>query len=449
MNYDPTLLRRYKAHEGPIGALAWSRDDTLFASASHDGRLGVWLLGNQDETPLILEGHTDAIHGLDISPTQSLIVTGSRDRTLRFWTNQGKQWVSSSISAHMATVRSVSFSPNGLSVLSCSDDKSVKLWSVETQKFQQSFRGHSNWVRSTAYSPLGDFIITGGDDRTVKLWDPRTKHCIHTYDDHTGTIMSVASHPSGLAVASTGTDCTINLWDIRTHLLLQHYPGCHGNTVCSLSFHPSGDYLLTSSGDSTLKIWDLKEGHLFYTLYGHNQPTNSAVFSHSGAHFVSGGADSTVLLWETVFDSLLSEDVDMTGERLLSMDLSSSRPTNTQRPLVQPAPNSPPWLADVGGLMTSLDQPIEPIEPQYTTIDPEGGKLDEFSLNNPTIPEQIGGNDWSDKDSRLPKEEIIKEGKKNESRCADTAILLGQMVGLLTNISEQLDTLNDVVVKME
>jgi centriolar protein POC1 len=52
------------------------------------------------------------------------------------------------------------------------------------------------------------------------------------------------------------------------------------------------------------QIWDLREGHLFYTLKGHEGPIKSVRFSPKGDFFASGGSDGQLLLWKTNFDTL-------------------------------------------------------------------------------------------------------------------------------------------------
>ena len=97
----------------------------------------------------------------------------------------------------------------------------------------------------------------------------------------------------------------------------------------SVNFHPSGNYLLTTSTDSTLKvitpachdfseqllfqILDLREGHLFYTLHGHQGAATAATFSPNGAYFASGGADSQVMVWKSNFDQLVPRDFHTEG----------------------------------------------------------------------------------------------------------------------------------------
>jgi centriolar protein POC1 len=57
--------------------------------------------------------------------------------------------------------------------------------------------------------------------------------------------------------------------------LIQHYEAAHKDSVTNITFHPNGRYLVSSSVDSTVKVWDLRQGHILYTLYGHEGASNS------------------------------------------------------------------------------------------------------------------------------------------------------------------------------
>ena len=45
--------------------------------------------------------------------------------------------------------------------------------------------------------------------------------------------------------------------------------------MTSLSFHPSGKWLVSSGTDGALKILDIMEGHLCFTLHGHEEDVNT------------------------------------------------------------------------------------------------------------------------------------------------------------------------------
>jgi centriolar protein POC1 len=96
---------------------------------------------------------------------------------------------------------------------------------------------------------------------------------------------------------------------------LQHYDA-HTDSVNSVAFHPNGRFLLSASNDSTLKIWDLRNGHILYTLYGHEGPSTSVNFSPCGDFFTTAGADSIVMVWKSNLseqDQELIEDLGVTS----------------------------------------------------------------------------------------------------------------------------------------
>ena len=48
-----------------------------------------------------------------------------------------------------------------------------------------------------------------------------------------------------------------------------------------------------------MKIWDLRQGHILYTLYGHEGASTAVNFSPCGDYFTSAGSDSIVMVWKS------------------------------------------------------------------------------------------------------------------------------------------------------
>ena len=77
-----------------------------------------------------------------------------------------------------------------------------------------------------------------------------------------------------------------------------------------VAFHPNGRYLLSSSSDSTVKIWDLRQGHILYSLYGHEGSSTTCSFSPGGDFFTTSGADAIVNVWKSNLNELETEVLD-------------------------------------------------------------------------------------------------------------------------------------------
>ena len=61
--------------------------------------------------------------------------------------------------------------------------------------------------------------------------------------------------------------------------------------------------MLSGSDDSSLKMWDLRQGHLLYTLLGHQGSVNAVKYNPSGDNIASAGADNQVMYWKGLTSS--------------------------------------------------------------------------------------------------------------------------------------------------
>jgi len=80
--------------------------------------------------------------------------------------------------------------------------------------------------------------------------------------------------------------------------------------VNQISFHPNGRYLLSASADSTVKVWDLRQGHILFSLFGHEGAASTCAFSPGGDYFTSSGADSVVMVWRSHLNEVETEELD-------------------------------------------------------------------------------------------------------------------------------------------
>lgn len=89
------------------------------------------------------------------------------------------------LNGHTNGVHSVVVSPDGKLLASGSYDNTVKLWEIESRKEIASLTGHTSHVYSVAFSPDGKLLASGSHDYKVKLWDVVKKSEISTLNGHT------------------------------------------------------------------------------------------------------------------------------------------------------------------------------------------------------------------------------------------------------------------------
>ncbi|VDD79634.1 unnamed protein product [Mesocestoides corti] len=259
------LTFHFKGHRGAITNLGMPSRDLIFVvSSSLDCTLMIWNIKPQTRA-YKLTGHDDAVLCACFSSSGE-IVASTKGESVTF-------------RAHTAAVWWVDVSPDNKCLCTASSDKSVKVWNPRELGAVLQVNAPA-FERILRFSPDSQLIASSSDDKNIRLWDCRNQECVCAFSESGGFANHIDFHPSGTCIASGSSASIVKIWDLRMKRLLH--------------FHPTGNYLLSASEDSTLKIFDLLEGRPIYTLSGHKGAITAAVFSSSGAQFVSGGADEQV-----------------------------------------------------------------------------------------------------------------------------------------------------------
>ena len=87
------------------------------------------------------------------------------------------------LEGHSEAVYSVDITPDNKKVVSGSRDKTAKIWSMDDGKLLYTFQGHTNYVYSVAVHPSGEFLATGSEDKTWKLWSLKAETLLYTSED--------------------------------------------------------------------------------------------------------------------------------------------------------------------------------------------------------------------------------------------------------------------------
>ena len=75
-----------------------------------------------------------------------------------------------------------------------------------------------------------------------------------------------------------------------------------------------------------MKIWDLRQGHILYSLYGHEGPANTVSFSPNGDFFSTSGTDSIIMCWKSNLNEVDTEIIDDLGGKNASAQSHRQQP---------------------------------------------------------------------------------------------------------------------------
>jgi WD40 repeat protein len=127
-------------------------------------------------------------------------VSGSSDKTLRVWDLESGQTLRT-LEGHTDTVWRVAVTPDGRRAVSASADKTLRLWDLESGRMIRTLEGHTDSVIAVAVMAAGRRAVSASDDQTLRLWDLESGKEIATFTGESD-MDSCAVAPDGRTIVA-------------------------------------------------------------------------------------------------------------------------------------------------------------------------------------------------------------------------------------------------------
>jgi WD40 repeat protein len=312
LNPYPSCLRTLDGHTDYVQAVALTSDGRRAVSGSHL-TLSVWDV-ETGRCLRTLEGHTDSVHGVAMTPDGRRAVSGSfyclRRQSeplepLRVWDLETGRCLRT-LEGHTEGVCSVALTPDGRRAVSGGKDGTLRVWDVEsgeclrTLKCLSTIEWRPNSVNTVALTPDGCRAVVGCSDYTLRVWDVEAGKCLRTLEGHTNSVNTVALTPDGRRAVSGSEDKTgssnntLRVWDVESGECLHMLTG----SVSAVALTPDGCLAVSGGWDKTLRVWELETGRCLRTLEGHTEGVCAVALTPDGRRAVSGGKDGTLRVWD-------------------------------------------------------------------------------------------------------------------------------------------------------
>eukprot|EP00472_Partenskyella_glossopodia_P014788 CAMPEP_0197515142 /NCGR_PEP_ID=MMETSP1318-20131121/357_1 /TAXON_ID=552666 /ORGANISM="Partenskyella glossopodia, Strain RCC365" /LENGTH=360 /DNA_ID=CAMNT_0043063425 /DNA_START=39 /DNA_END=1121 /DNA_ORIENTATION=- len=162
----------------PILSCAFSDDSTQAFTAGIDEQISVWDI-RKEQVVYKLQGHTDCVTGLSVSPDGRYLLSNSMDNTMKMW--------------------------------------DVRPY-VSTARFTRQFVGHRHNMDKTllkcSWNADASRVTAGSADRFVYVWDAQSGNILYKLPGHAGSVNEVQFHPKEPIIVSCSNDKKIYLGEI-------------------------------------------------------------------------------------------------------------------------------------------------------------------------------------------------------------------------------------------
>ncbi len=328
-------LMTMRNHDSPCMKFAFSRDGTLLATGTVEGRISVWQVKT---ARLITDVSTDAgaIRFLEFSPDNSFLVSGGNAGTISsfaipsgdiVWSftdkddpvscsvliGSGEEIIAGTlhgkmirlgsrtgkilfmVQGHPVRVTAVSTVADNKRVILGYADGTLSCCNIETGNEIWTAGGNDDPVRALARTQSGDNLFVFHDRSLTVLRNAGTGVSVRTYSRFSGhsTCHAISTEKQ---IAITGSDNNIFwLWKFENKDPAAEIPLYNRRPLCC-SLTPDGTLAVVGCNDGTVFFHHVPDGSWVKEFRAYRQPVNACEISLDGKILALSGGDGTITL---------------------------------------------------------------------------------------------------------------------------------------------------------
>lgn len=275
---QPDSKKHLRGHINPVEDIAWSPDSRILASASQDEAVIVWDPGELERmyiagdhrrifrTDIFLPRgrekttHEDWVFSVNWSPGGEFLASASYDGKVGIW--KAEDGSKDKILEHESGwVRNACWTPDGRELISGGESGGIHVWSTEGELLEQ-FGSEAGEIRNLSWgTDQQDLLASSHYDHSIRLWDYASREELDRISE-TGIAFDLAWSPTGDYLAAALESRSIKIWRLSENELGEEVslklPGFTSLSPRALGWSPDQTMLVVNDGNYIL-IWELEQ----------------------------------------------------------------------------------------------------------------------------------------------------------------------------------------------
>ncbi|NXI47009.1 CFA52 protein, partial [Galbula dea] len=269
----------------------------LFATCSKND-IRVWHTPERNELIQIVVPNLTC-HAIDITKDGMRIISAWDDGQIRAFLPKTGQLVYVIKHAHSAGVTAIAATSDCNCIVSGGGEGHVKVWEIEkkTQKLKGVLKEHTSTVSCIKIKKDDRECVTTSHDGTCIIWDIVRFVRRQLIVDDT-FFKCVCYHPEEYLIITSGTDKKIGYWEVFDGSALRELKGSVSGSINGMDITADGAHFVTGGDDHLVKLWDYNGGAVTHTGVGHSGNIARLKICPGTKYIVSVSADGAILIWK-------------------------------------------------------------------------------------------------------------------------------------------------------
>jgi len=293
-----TAELRNTCHHERVNQIAFPRGySEIFATCSITD-IRVWNSQNRQEMLRIQVPNMEC-YCLDFMPDGRSIVSGWSDGKVRAFLPHSGKLLYVINDAHKNGVTAAAVTSDSGRIITGGMEGEVRVWKIgkQMQTMDASLKEHRGRVWSIICNADDSQAVSASSDGSCIIWDLKMKTRLLCLFEST-MFKSIVYHPDESQLLTTGSDRKLAYWDTFDGQAVRVLEASEEGELCTLSISKSGSHYVSGGEERLLKLWDYDKGVCKYIGVGHSGTITSAKIAPDETFIVSSGSEGGIFLWK-------------------------------------------------------------------------------------------------------------------------------------------------------